>query len=132
MKFLIGDTFSKERTVTDELVRAFAEVSGDYNPIHLDDEFAASTRFGRRISHGMLTAAFISGVLGNQSTERKLVYLGQTIKFTLPVYIGDTITTTSTVKAIRDDRNIVTFETVCTNQNGETVLSGEGALMVLD
>ena len=66
MNINVGDTFTKERLVTDELVRAFAEVSGDFNPLHLDEEFAATTRFGRRIAHGMLSGAFISAVLGRE------------------------------------------------------------------
>ena len=131
MKFKVGDSFSRSREVTDELVRAFAEVSGDHNPIHLDDEFAKTTRFGRRIAHGMLSGAFISGVLGYELSERKIVYLSQTMRFTAPVYIGDTVTTTSTVKGIREDKNIVTMDTVCTNQNGETVVTGEAVLMLL-
>jgi len=72
MKFKVGDSFSRSREVTDELVRAFAEVSGDHNPIHLDDEFAKTTRFGRRIAHGMLSGAFRSGVLGYELSERKI------------------------------------------------------------
>ena len=64
MEINIGDKFSNERKITDELIRGFAEMSGDHNPIHLDEEFAATTRFGRRIAHGMLSGAFISGVLG--------------------------------------------------------------------
>ena len=131
MQLKVGDSFSKSRLVTDELVRAFAEVSGDHNPIHLDDEFAKTTRFGRRIAHGMLSGAFISAVLGYELIERKIIYLSQTMKFTAPVYIGDTVTTTSAVKAIREDKNIVTMETVCTNQHGETVVKGEAMLMVL-
>ena len=131
MEIKVGDSFAKSREVTDELVRKFAEVSGDYNPIHLDEEFAKTTRFGRRIAHGMLSGAFISAVLGYELTERKIVYLSQTMKFTAPVYIGDTVTTTSTVKSIREDKNILTMETVCTNQKGETVVTGEAVLMVL-
>ncbi len=131
MKFNVGDSFSKSRLVTDELVRKFAEVSGDYNPIHLDDEFAKTTRFGRRIAHGMLSGAFISAVLGYELTERKIIYLSQTMKFTAPVYIGDTVTTTSTVKEMREDKGIVTMETVCTNQDGDTLVKGEAVLMVL-
>ncbi len=131
MKFNVGDSFSKSRLVTDELVRAFAEVSGDYNPIHLDDEFAKTTRFGRRIAHGMLSGAFISAVLGYELTERKIIYLSQTMKFTAPVYIGDTVTTTSTVKEMREDKGIVTMETICTNQDGDTLVTGEAVLMVL-
>lgn len=131
MSLKVGDKFSTERTVTDELIRRFAEVSGDYNPIHLDDEFAKGTRFGRRIAHGMLSGAFISAVLGYKLTERKIVYLSQTLKFTAPVFIGDTVTTTATVTHIREDKPIVTIETVCTNQNGETLVTGESAVMLL-
>lgn len=131
MNIKIGDSFSKERLVTDELVRAFAEVSGDYNPIHLDEEFAKTTRFGRRIAHGMLSGAFISAVLGYEFAEKKIVYLSQTLKFTAPVYIGDTVTSTATITNIREDKNIVTMDTVCTNQDGEVVVKGESAVMVL-
>jgi 3-hydroxybutyryl-CoA dehydratase len=131
MNIKIGDSFSKERLVTDELVRAFAEVSGDYNPIHLDEEFAKATRFGRRIAHGMLSGAFISAVLGYEFAEKKIVYLSQTLKFTAPVYIGDTVTATATITNIREDKNIVTMDTVCTNQDGGVVVKGESVVMVL-
>ena len=131
MNIKVGDTFTKERLVTDELVRAFAEVSGDYNPIHLDEDFAKGTRFGRRIAHGMLSGALISAVLGYEFAEKKIVYLSQTLKFTAPVFIGDTVTTTATVTGIREDKPIVTLETVCTNQSGEVVVKGESAVMVL-
>jgi 3-hydroxybutyryl-CoA dehydratase len=132
MSIKIGDSFKKERLVTDELVRAFAEVSGDYNPIHLDEEFAKTTRFGRRIAHGMLSGAFISAVLGYELTEKKIVYLSQTLKFTAPVFIGDTVTTTATVTDIREDKGIVTMDTICTNQNDETLVKGESVVMVMD
>jgi len=132
MNIQIGDSFKKERLVTDELVRAFAEVSGDFNPLHLDEEFAATTRFRRRIAHGMLSGALISAVLGYEMTEKKIVYLSQTLKFTAPVFIGDTVTTTATVTAIREDKNIATMDTICTNQNGETLVKGEAVVMVMD
>lgn len=131
MDLKIGDKFSTSREVTDELIRKFAEVSGDYNPIHLDEEFAKNTRFGKRIAHGMLSGAFISAVLGYELKERKIVYLSQTLKFTAPVLIGDTVTATATVTNIREDKPIVTLETVCANQNGETLVTGEAAVMVL-
>ena len=132
MDLKVGDKFSTAREVTDELIRKFAEVSGDFNPIHLDEEFAAETRFGRRIAHGMLSGAFISAVLGYEFKERKIVYLSQTLKFVAPVFIGDTVTATATVTHIREDKPIVTLETVCTNQNAETLVKGEAAVMVLD
>lgn len=131
MDLKIGDSFSTSRKVTDELVRKFAEVSGDYNPIHLDEEFAKTTRFGRRIAHGMLSGAFISAVLGYEFKERKIVYLSQTMKFTAPVYLEDTVTATATVKAIREDKGIVTLETICTNQDGNVLVKGEAAVMIL-
>ena len=131
MDLKIGDTFSISREVTDELIRGFAELSGDHNPIHLDEEFARQTRFGRRIAHGMLSGAFISAVLGYEFKSRKIVYLSQTMKFTAPTYIGDTITTTATVTAIREDKGIVTLETNCTRHDGEVTLRGEAVVMIL-
>jgi acyl dehydratase len=131
-KINIGDSFSTVREVTDELVRAFAEVSGDHNPIHLDDVFAAKTRFGKRIAHGMLSGAFVSAVLGNEFSERRIVYLSQTMRFVAPVFIGDTITTTATVAHIREDKPIVTLETTCTNQTGQTTLTGGSVVMMLE
>lgn len=131
MDLKIGDRFSTSREVTDELIRKFAEVSGDFNPIHLDDEFAKTTRFGKRIAHGMLSGAFISAVLGYEFRERKIVYLSQTMKFVAPVFIGDTVTATGTITYIREDKNIVTLETVCTNQNGDITTTGEAMVMIL-
>lgn len=132
MEVKVGDKFSTSRKITDELIRKFAELSGDYNAIHLDEGFASRTRFGRRIAHGMLSGALISAVLGNEFKERKIVYLSQTMKFTAPAYIGDTITATAIVTRVRDDKPIVTLETVCTNQNGKTTVKGEAAVMILD
>jgi 3-hydroxybutyryl-CoA dehydratase len=132
MDLKIGDKFSTTREITDELIRKFAELSGDHNSIHLDEEFAKATRFGRRIAHGMLSGAFISAVLGYEFKERKIVYLSQTMKFTAPAYLGDIITTTATVAKIREDKRIVSLETVCTNQNGEATVKGEAVVMILD
>jgi 3-hydroxybutyryl-CoA dehydratase len=131
MTIKVGDTFSTKREITDELIRQFADLSGDHNPIHLDDDFAAGTRFGRRIAHGALSAAFISSVLGYEFSERKIVYLSQTLKFTAPAFIGDTITATGTVKQIREDKGIVTIDTVCANQDGVVTVSGEAVVMLL-
>jgi 3-hydroxybutyryl-CoA dehydratase len=131
MDIKIGDKFSTSRVVTDELVRQFAEVSGDYNPIHLDEDFAQQTRFGKRIAHGALSAAFISSVLGYEFQERKIVYLSQTLKFIAPTFIGDTVTATATVTKIREDKGIVTLETTCKNQDGQVTVTGEAAVMLL-
>lgn len=131
MDINIGDTFSTTRDVTDELIREFAELSGDHNPIHLDEDFARTTRFGQRIAHGMLSGAFISAVLGNEFKNRKILYLSQTMRFTAPTFIGDTITTTATVTAVREDKGIVTLSTECKKQTGEVTLTGESVVMVL-
>ncbi|MGC2237781.1 MAG: MaoC family dehydratase [Pyrinomonadaceae bacterium] len=131
MDLQIGDKFSTSKQITDSVVRAFAELSGDFNPIHLDEEFASKTRFGRRIAHGMISGALISAVLGYEFKERKIVYLSQTLKFTAPVFLDDTVTATATVANIREDKPVVTLETVCTNQSGETVVKGEAVVMIL-
>ena len=131
MDLKIGDSFSTSREITDEVIRKFADVSGDFNPIHLDEEFAAKTQFGKRIAHGMLSGAFISAVLGNEFLERKIVYLSQTMRFVAPVFIDDTITTTGTVKAIREEKGMVTLDTTCRNQHDEVTLTGEALVMIL-
>ena len=132
MDIKVGDTFSNTREVTDELIREFAELSGDHNRIHLDEEFARSTRFGQRIAHGMLSGAFISAVLGNEFSASKIVYLGQTMRFTAPTFIRDTITTTATVTRIREEKGIVTLSTECRKQTGEVTLTGESTVMILE
>ncbi len=132
MYLKIGDTFSVEKEITDELIRQFADVSGDYNPLHLDDEFAKDTRFGKRIAHGMLTASFISAVLGYKLNVRKIVYLGQTLKFKHPTFIGDVVTAKATIKKIREDKPIIKIETTCENQDGTILVEGEATIMLLD
>ena len=132
MELKIGDKFSTTKQITDAVVRDFAELSGDYNPIHLDEEFAAKTQFKRRIAHGMISGALISAVLGYEFKERRVVYLSQTLKFTAPVFLDDTVTATATVTNIREDKPIVTLETICRNQNDETVVKGEAVVMILD
>ncbi|MDQ6785364.1 MAG: MaoC family dehydratase [Acidobacteriota bacterium] len=130
MNLQVGEKFSANKQITDKVVRDFAALSGDFNPIHIDEEFAKTTRFGRRIAHGMISGALLSAVLGYEFKERKIVYLSQTMKFLLPVFIDDMITATATVKHIREDKPIVTLETVCTNQSGETTLTGEAVVMI--
>ncbi|MBA2621007.1 MAG: MaoC family dehydratase [Acidobacteria bacterium] len=130
MDIKIGDSFSVSKQITDEIVRAFAELSGDFNPIHVDEEFAAQTRFGRRIAHGMISGALLSAVLGYEFKERKILYLSQTMQFVAPTFIDDTITATATVLKIREDKPVVTLQTVCKNQDGETTVSGEAVVMI--
>ena len=130
MKFRPGDTASLSKTISDADIRAFADVTGDHNPIHLDEEFAKQTRFGRRISHGMLSASLISAVIANELPGQGSIYLGQTLQFVAPVYPGDTVLARVTVTSIREDKPIMKLETVCTNQRDEVVIKGEATVFV--
>jgi 3-hydroxybutyryl-CoA dehydratase len=125
-----GDKASRTTNITDEMIRAFAELTGDSNPVHLDEAYAATTRFGRRIAHGMIAAGLISAALANDLPGPGTVYLSQTLQFKAPVYPGDMITTTVEVKSVRPDKPIVSLSTVCTNQNDKIVLEGEAVVLV--
>jgi len=128
--FQTGDKASRTQTISDEMIRSFADLTGDTNPVHLDDAYAAGTRFGRRIAHGMIAAGLISATLANDLPGPGTVYLSQTLQFKAPVYPGDTITTTVEVKAVRPDKPIVTLRTACTNQDHKVVLEGEAVVLV--
>lgn len=125
----VGDKASRTKTFTDEDVRGFAQVSGDSNPIHLDDTYAAGTRFGRRIVHGMLTAGLISATIANDLPGEGRIYMSQSLQFKAPVFIGDTITATVEVVRLRPDRRIATLATTCVNQDGVLVLTGEAVVL---
>ena len=127
----IGHTASFTKTVTQADIVAFAHVTGDDQPLHLDDAFAARTRFKKRIAHGMLAAGYISAVLGTKlAPDNVVVYLSQQIRFRLPVAIGDTITAEAEVTAIDPEKNIVTVRTDCVNQRGEAVVTGEATVLL--
>ena len=130
MSLEVGDAATLSKTITDADVRAFAELTGDHNPVHLDDEYAAGTRFGRRVAHGMLAASLISAALANELPGRGTVYLSQQLQFTAPVFPGDTVTARVAVTKVREDKPVVTLETVCTNQSGETVVRGEAVVLL--
>jgi phosphate acetyltransferase len=125
----VGDTASLERAVTENDIELFALVSGDVNPAHLDAEFAAKDIFGKPVAHGMWTASLVSAVLGTTLPGPGCIYLGQTIAFTKPVFPGDTVTAIVTVLEKQDKKRLVRLETVCTNQDGETVLKGEATVI---
>jgi len=129
MKLSIGDSAEITKTIEQSDIDAFAQVTGDHNPVHVDKEFAKTTRFGRRIAHGMLTASLISAVLANKLPGEGSVYLGQTLQFVAPVFPGDEITARVTVKEIREDKPIVKLETVCVNQREEVVVRGEATVL---
>ncbi|MBT3314591.1 MAG: MaoC family dehydratase [Anaerolineae bacterium] len=125
----VGDSASITKSFSDEDVRKFAEISGDKNPVHLDDEYAAQTQFKKRLVHGMLATSLISAILGTELPGEGSIYLGQSISFRAPVFIGDTVTATVTVIKVREDKPIITLETVCKNQDDVVVIEGEAVLL---
>jgi 3-hydroxybutyryl-CoA dehydratase len=125
----MGKAAEITRVVGAEDIEAFAEVSGDTNPVHLDEAYARGTTFGGRIAHGMLSAAYISAVLGTTLPGPGAIYLSQSLRFRRPVKIGDAVTARVTVTALDDARAHVTLETVC-QVNGKTVVDGEAVVMV--
>lgn len=125
----IGDSASTVKTIGESDVYLFAGITGDLNPAHTDEVSARKTPFGGRIAHGILSAGLISAVLGMRLPGPGTIYLGQELKFTKPVHIGDTITATATVSEIVAEKNIVKLETICTNQNGDVVVKGMATVM---
>jgi 3-hydroxybutyryl-CoA dehydratase len=115
--------------VTEADIAAFAEVSGDKNPVHLDAQYAAGTMFKERIAHGMLSAAYISAVFGMKLPGPGAIYISQTLNFKAPVKIGDTVVTTVKVAELVPEKKRARFECVC-SVNGKPVVQGEAVLMV--
>ena len=128
----VGDKATFSKAVSEADVVSFAQITGDSNPLHLDEAYAAKTRFKGRIAHGMLSASFISAALGTKlAPNATVVYLSQQLRFQRPVKIGDTVTATCEVTAVQPDRRFVTVKTDCVNQAGEEIVTGE-ALVLLD
>jgi 3-hydroxybutyryl-CoA dehydratase len=123
----IGMKQSLTKTVTEEDIEFFARATGDMNPLHLDESYARSTRFGGRIAHGLLGAGLISAILGTLLPGPGTVYLSQKLTFTAPVRIGDRITASVEVKSIKQRR--VSLKTICVNQDGKMVIDGEAEVL---
>jgi 3-hydroxybutyryl-CoA dehydratase len=126
--FKVGDRKTVTVQVTDKMVRQFAEMSGDFNPIHLDDEYAKTTRFGRRIAHGMICGAIISRALAMELGPGG-IYLSQNMKFLNPVFIDDVITVELTVASMREEKGIGSIETIVKKENGDICVKGEAMIM---
>lgn len=124
----IGQSAEMSRVVGAADIETFAEVSGDTNPVHLDEAYAATTTFGERIAHGMLSAAYISAVLGTRLPGPGAIYLSQSLRFRRPVRIGDLVTARATVTALDDAKGRVTLSTVCL-VDGKTVADGEALVI---
>ncbi|MDR1684956.1 MAG: MaoC family dehydratase [Desulfovibrio sp.] len=125
----VGDKDSISKLITGEVVEKFADVSNDNNPLHLDEEFAKSTRFGQRIAHGMISAGLISAVHGTIIPGQGAVYITQSLKFRRPVFLGDTLTAWAEVQEKDDAKKRVIMKNKVENQKGEVVVEGEGVLL---
>ena len=125
----VGQSAELARTVTEQDITAFAAVTGDVNPVHLDDAYARTTPFKGRIAHGMISAGHISAVLGTRLPGPGAIYVSQTLNFKRPVHIDDEVVSRVTVMAIDEKRRFVTLSTVC-QVAGKTVVEGEAVVMV--
>lgn len=125
----IGDKASLSKVITDDDIQKFADVSMDRNPIHLDEEFAANSMFKKRIAHGVISAGLISAVIGTKLPGINTIYMGQTLKFVAPVFIGDELTAEVEVTKKRDDKHIITLQTTVKNQDGKDVTTGEAVVL---
>ena len=125
----IDMSVSYSQTITDADVKSFAGISGDHNPIHVDDEYASKSRYKKRISHGLIPGSFFSALFGTKLPGPGCVYVQQTFNFKRPVYLGDTVTATATVTSIDQDKRRVFFDTTCTVKN-KVVINGMAELYV--
>lgn len=125
----VGMKATVSRTITETDLRNFSGVSGDTNPMHLNEEFAKQTQFGGCIVHGMLTASLISAVIGTYLPGPGCIYLSQTLKFTAPVRVGDTVYATGTVKELITEKRRVVMDTICRVKD-KVVIAGEALVMV--
>ncbi|QEK11125.1 MaoC family dehydratase [Crassaminicella thermophila] len=124
----IGEKASLSKNITDNDIRKFASITGDFNPIHIDDTFASKTIFKKRIAHGMLTSSLISAVLGTKLPGVNTLYLSQSLKFLAPCFIGDTLTATVQVIDKKDEKQILILKTVVTNQSNTEIVIGEAVV----
>lgn len=124
----IGDKASMAKTVSEYDIYTFAGVTGDFNPVHIDTEFAKNTMFKERIAHGMLSAGFISAVLGTALPGANSIYMGQELAFKAPVKIGDTVTATVEVIEKIEAKSRVILRTTVTNQDGVVVVDGKATI----
>lgn len=124
----IGDRAEFSKTVSESDIYQFAGITGDFNPAHMNEEYAKKTFFKTRIAHGMLSAGFISTVIGTKLPGTGSIYINQTLNFLAPVRIGDTITARVEVIEIMDAKKRVRLKTECVNQAGKQVLDGEAVI----
>ena len=124
----IGQAHETVHEITADDIQRFAEVSGDYNPLHMSDEYAATTMFEKRIAHGALTASYISGILGNNLPGPGAIFVGLNMRFRRPVYIGDTVTARATVAEKIDRGNRIVLKIECI-VDGKRVITGDAEVV---
>lgn len=128
-EFIIGMSECYEQTVTDADIKNFAGVSGDFNPIHMSDEYAEASKFKKRIAHGLMSASYFSAIFGTKLPGKGCVYVSQNLNFKRPVYIGDTVRATVTIKKIDEKKRVLFFDTICIVE-GRIVISGEAEIYI--
>lgn len=124
----VGESATFSKTISETDVYLFAGITGDFNPAHVDEEYARTTAFKGRIAHGMLTAGLISHILGMKLPGPGAIYVQQELRFLAPVHIGDTITARAEVVELIPEKKLVRMRTTCSNQEGVTVLDGEAVM----
>ncbi len=129
MKYSIGMKASISKTITEADIILFSGISMDINSVHLNEEYAKNTIFNKRIAHGILVAGLISAVLGTKLPGEGSIYLGQTLEFLKPVYIGDTISAEVEIIGIVENKSIYILKTICKNQKDEIVIKGEAKIL---
>lgn len=128
--FYVGQSASLKKVFGSDEVKAFAKLSLDSNPIHLDEAYAEQSRFGRRIVHGFFVGSLISAVFGTVLPGEGAIYLHQEMNFRKPVFHGEEITATVVVTNIKQEKSVVCFDTKCENERGEIVIDGNAVLKV--
>lgn len=122
----VGQSAVRSKTITDADLQAFAEITGDYNPLHFDDEFAARTRFGRRVAQGGITAGLFNALVAMDLPGPGTVFMSQTLTYRAPAYVGDTLTARVEILGLKPDKPVCQLKFEVTNQSGETILEAEG------
>jgi 3-hydroxybutyryl-CoA dehydratase len=128
-EIMVGEKASFGKTISESDIYAFAGITGDFNPLHINEVFAAKSLFKKRIAHGMLSASLISTVLGTDLPGPDTIYLSQEIQFKAPVFIGDTLTVEVEVLEKNEEKRIIILKTKVSNQDGKTVVDGQAKTM---
>ena len=126
----IGQKAEYSKVITKEMVETFSEISGDVNPLHLDDNYAKNTIFNGRVAHGILVSGLISAVIANKLPGEGAIYLTQSLKFTKPVKLNAKITAVVEIISIDDENSKITLSTICRNAEGKVVIDGEAQVLV--